>query len=92
MRIVGCGGVQMRIYGAAILVLAFAGSRPLAAAEPQPLAPGKPAGVAEAQINNHQLFIYITLGGTVATVAAGLLLLKKSSSTSAVAATTATTS
>jgi hypothetical protein len=77
----------MRVCVATILALTLAGFRLAAAAETPPLAPGKPAGLAEAQINNHQLFIYITLGGTLATVAASLLLLKKSSSTSAATAT-----
>jgi hypothetical protein len=91
----GYGGVQMRVCVATILALTLAGFRLAAAAEAPPLAPGKPAGLAKAQINNHQLFIYITLGGTVVTVAASLLLLKSSTSaataTSAPAAATATT-
>jgi hypothetical protein len=70
-------GVMMRLSAALIFTLVIAAVWPLAAAETLPLPPGKPAGVAQAQMNNHQLFIYITIGGTIATVTAGLLLLKK---------------
>jgi hypothetical protein len=69
----------MRLVAVPILALVFAVTRPLAAAETGLLAPGKPAGLSEAQMNNHQLFIYITIGGSVATLAAGLLLMKKTS-------------
>ena len=48
---------------------------------PPPLAPGKPAGVAQAEMNNHDLFIYLSLG-LVAVGAAGMVLIFTRSSAS----------
>jgi len=74
---------------AAISVLALVLTSALAVA--QTLPPGKPAGVAEAQMNNHQLFIYLTIGGTLVTVAGAFLLIKNKNG-SGNAATGTTTS
>jgi hypothetical protein len=57
----------------------------------QTLPPGKPAGVAQAQMDNHQLFIYLTVGGTLVTVV-GAFLLVKNKNGSGNAATGTTTS
>jgi hypothetical protein len=61
---------------------------PVYAAESDaPLAPGKPAGVAQAEVNNHDLFIYISLG-MIALAAGGMALSFSHSSATAAAPTT----
>jgi hypothetical protein len=52
-----------------------------------PLPPGKPAGVSEAATNNHELFIYISLG-MIALTAAGVALNFRHHSSAAATPTT----
>lgn len=72
-----------------MLTLLLMVSPVFAADSDAPLAPGKPAGVEEAAMNNHDLFIYISLG--MITVAAGGIALSLSHHSSAAAAAPTTT-
>ena len=72
---------------ALVFALALVAASPLAAADDSgPLAPGKPAGVKEAQ-NNHQLeYILVGVSAAVA-IGLGVILVKKYTKTPSTAAT-----
>ena len=61
----------MRRIWAVVPALALAMNPALGQA--QTLPPGKPAGMSEAQLNNHQLFVYLTIGGLLVTAAGAAL-------------------
>ena len=72
-----------------VLAMLLMASPVFAADNDAPLAPGKPAGVAQAEMNNHDLFIYISLG-MIALAAGGMALSLSHSSATAAAPTTTT--
>jgi hypothetical protein len=82
----------MRRIAVISAALALFFSQTVAAAENAgqgPLAPGKPAGLAKAQLNNHQLFIYLTVTAALGSVAGAFLLIKNRHSSSNAATTPA---
>lgn len=68
------------------LAVLLSASPSLARDSSTPLPPGKPAGVAQAEINNHDLFIYIGIGA-MAAAAGGMAVILGHSSSSATTTT-----
>ena len=77
----------MRSFAAAILALALCTSNGFAADNGSPLAPGKPAGVKEANLESGGVLLWVGL----AVVAAGIAIVVSNSGNGPTTSTTATT-